>query len=84
MIITSQKFTQIGEALFGKTKWYAVLARMVDHDRTLIWQCATGKTNVSPTLRFKLATICRARGQALLRIADELSPPHSVDPRRGD
>ena len=72
MIITGRRFTIIGEALFGATKWYPVLAQMTGFDRRQIWRCAIGKAKVPPELRAKLSAICRARGQALLRLADDI------------
>jgi hypothetical protein len=72
VIITCRRFTQIGEALFGPTKWYPVLAQMVGNDRTMVWRLATGKARVTPAMRSKLAILCRARGEALLRLADEI------------
>lgn len=74
MILTSERFKMIGEALFGPRGWHAVLAQMIGKDRTAVWRYATGDTNVPPDLRSKLAAICRTRGEALIRIARELDP----------
>lgn len=74
MLITGRRFTAIGEALFGPKRWVALLGRMVGKDSSTIWRYATGDTPISPDMRIKLAGICRARGQALIRIADELDP----------
>ncbi len=72
MIITGSRFTAIGEALFGPTKWFPVLAQMVGHDRTMVWRYATGKAPVPVDMKAKLAALCRAKSQALARIAGEL------------
>jgi hypothetical protein len=74
VIITGRRFTQIGEALFGPKRWLGVLSQMVGKDSSTLWRYATGETPVSSDMRHKLADICRARGEALIRIADDLDP----------
>jgi hypothetical protein len=74
VIITGRRFTQIGEALFGPKRWLGVLGQMVGKDHSTLWRYSTGETPVSADMRTKLADICRARGQALIRIADEIDP----------
>lgn len=71
MIITGEKFSQIGEALFGP-RWKAVLADMMCRDNRMIRYYSDGRTPVPVELLRKLAVICRTRGAALIRIADEL------------
>jgi len=72
MIITGARLTAIGDALFGPRKWFPILAEMVGYDRTAIWRYATGKAPVPIDMKAKLAALCRAKSQALARIADEL------------
>lgn len=74
MIITGARFCQIGEALFGRA-WKSVFAEMLCINQRMVYRIADGETNVSPELRAKMAAICRARGEALQRIADQLDPP---------
>lgn len=70
MMLTGERFGQIGEALFGP-RWKAVLAHMIDRDSRTVRYYIDGNT-IPVELIDKLEILCRSRGEALLRIADEI------------
>lgn len=77
MIITAARFCQIGEALFGRA-WKSVFAEMLCVNQRMVYRIVNGDANVSPEMRAKMAAVCRTRGEALLRIADQLDPPQPM------
>lgn len=71
MIPTARKFCQLGEALYGE-RWKAVLARAMTVNHRVVKFYSTGDRSIPWELWKQLSVICRARGEALIRIADEI------------